>query len=340
MDQTGTTSTTSTTPAATAPVSTGTTASATTTEKRPTTFEAAFAANPVGADAAAPVTADATAPLPATPDPAPTSPQTAEGQTPPPAKAKGGPIPLERHEAVVANTRAKTKDEVLRHVVQEHGESIRLGQALRDNPAQTAVSIVDTLLSDPQHGPAFKAALAERLNGHASPTTATTLPEMDVVDAQGNPLGWSKDAAKALVAVAVQQAKQAVAQDLTPLKSDLEARQEADRAARATAHLRQQAQTGATKRFEALAKLPHFEEARAHMGDLIKGGMTAELAYAQVLATRILPAQTAKAQAALVQSAAAQSAAATTSPGQTRPTVATKVKSFEDQDWSFLNRSA
>jgi hypothetical protein len=100
------------------------------------------------ASAATEIQPEATAPAPATVEP-PAPDPSAEVEA-------AGPIPLDRHKAVLESTRKKAAEEAIAQFQQQHGEAITFATAFNADPVGTAVHLIQQLQAHPEYGQALR----------------------------------------------------------------------------------------------------------------------------------------------------------------------------------------
>lgn len=121
----------------------------------------------------APPTPEAPAPAPATEEP-PKVDATAE--------ETAGPIPFERHKAVLESTRKKAAEEAVQQFQQQYGEAIQFATAFNADPVATAVGLMDRLQTHPEYGPQLKSYAARVLSQRRQQQPpADPEPQADVV---------------------------------------------------------------------------------------------------------------------------------------------------------------
>jgi len=135
-------------------------------------------------------------PAPATPsDPGvasdPSAPVTSEPASQPtetpaaaPAAETQGPIPYDRHQRILQNTREKTANEVGQRFQQQYGAHVELGNRISADPVGTVVGLIDTLANHPEYGNAVISALARTL-GSRRGVAADAEPQADLQTPDG-----------------------------------------------------------------------------------------------------------------------------------------------------------
>lgn len=291
-------------------------ASSVTSDSRPATFQDAFRA--VGASDTPDPGYDApdpSAPAPATEEPVSTAPAEpvvdATGQ---PAK---GPIPFERHEAILANTREKTAREIVSQVEQRFGGAITLQRQMQADPAGTISQLIEEAVNHPELGQQVISTLARTLAARRKPGA-----DLTPVDTEVGPL-YTADQVKTLV-------EQTLAQRMAPIEQEREAARRHEDA------LRMKEQTAQTvrSRLAQWESQPGFSEHKAEIAakqkEFVKQGADTwtalGLAYAAVVPTKLQAKQTTQ----FVQDAVRKANASTSNPATVAPTMKPRPKSFSE----------
>ena len=157
-----------------------------------------------------------------------------------------GPIPVDRHKAILENTRARARDEAQTQLQQEYGWALQMGpqnfqavtnlaQQWANDPVAFVLGALDDLTASPEHAPLLRSHVAKLLarrpqNGNgqvpqAAPTD-TPEPEPDIeVD------GYSWYSAQKLAERDRWLSNKLLTQiraELAPLREDMTSRQERD----------------------------------------------------------------------------------------------------------------
>jgi hypothetical protein len=252
------------------PITTG--GSTSETPSRPATFAEAFAASEAAPSEVSTASDQTTDAAPAIPEP----PATGAPVDPPlPVESQAGPIPLERHKAILESTRKKAADEALATWRQSHGWAEQIPQqqfqdlmafAQRASQPQEFIrDYVGALLRDPVHAPQVRSELARFLGTRPAAAPAQHAePQADVplVDAAGTPTGQYTYSAKAMAewrAWNNAQLKAEMAQDIAPLQKAYQESQHREKVAEMT----QQATAQADSFLKTMRAKPHFTDHEA-----------------------------------------------------------------------------
>ena len=227
-------------------------------DSRPASFQEAFQA--VGAsDTPDPgdVTPDPSAPAPATVEPvsAAAEPEL-DAQNGPPAK---GPIPFDRHEAILANARDKTAREIVSQVQQRYGGGIQLQNAMQADPVGTLTQLIDEAVDHPELGQQVISALARKLGARRS-----TGPDLNPIDTEIGKV-YTAEQMDAIV-------EQKLAQRLAPIERDRETAQQE----RARQQFREQTAQTVKSRLSQWESQPGFSDHKSEIAskqaELVKMG--------------------------------------------------------------------
>jgi hypothetical protein len=260
--------------------------------------------------------------------PAPQPPDaTVQGQapeTPPeaavPAETKG-PIPFDRHEAILKNARTKTEQEVVQRFQQQYGPHVELGSRIQQDPVGTVVQLVNELSSHPQYATEVISALARTLGARRGMNTAVEeAPQADLVTTDGKTEVYSAEQQAKREAWLLQKWEKQLEERLTPLQQREQQAQERERYEVAV----KDAHTRMAKVLEPFKALPEFKEnqqaiaakTQAFMDEGHDPQTALGLAVANVLRDVVLPNRTAQSRNELVAQAVAKATGSTTVPGQ------------------------
>lgn len=308
----GTTSSTTTTGGS---AGSGEASSSVTSESRPTSFAEAFEAvgasdtpNPEGS------TPDPSAPAPATEEPVSAAADPSVDATGQPAK---GPIPFERHEAILANTREKAQREVVSQVQQKYGGGIQLQQAMQADPVGTLTQLIDEAVDHPDLGQHVISALARKLGARRNQG-----PDLNPIDTEVGPV-YTADQVKALV-------EQTIAQRVAPIEQE----REAARRDAAQRQMHEQTVQTVKSRLSQWEAQPGFSEHKAEIAakqaEFVAQGADTwtalGLAYAAVVPTKLQAKQTTQ----FVQDAVRKANASTSNPATVAPTLKPRPRSFAE----------
>lgn len=292
-----------------------TSSSSVTSESRPATFQEALQA--AGAtDTPDPGVASAaqTTPAPATTEPATDATDTPVVEEGTPAK---GPIPFDRHEAILRNARTKTVQEVVSQVESKYGGAIQLQQRMAADPAGTLAQLIDEAVAHPELGQQVISQLARTLGARRKPEA-----DLQPIDTEIGQL-FTADQVKMLV-------EQSIAQRLGPLEQEREA-------ARKQAEARREYDTTVQtvkSRLSQWEGQPGFSEHKAEIAAKQKEYVTQGadtwtalgLAYAAVVPSKLQAKQTNQ----FVQDAVRKANASTSNPATVAPTMKPRPKDFRE----------
>lgn len=282
-----------------------------------------------------------------TPDPGKAAPVTGEqppdatvqapGSETPPATAvpdAKGPIPFDRHEAILKNTRAKTEQEVGQRFQQQYGPHVELGSRIQQDPVGTVVQLVNELSSHPQYATEVISALARTLGARRGMAAAEEEPQADLVTADGQTHVYSAEQQAKREQWLQRQWMKQLDERLSPLQQREQASQERERYEYAV----KDAHTRMGKVLEPFKALPEFKENQAAIAAKTSAYMdeghdpqtALGLAVANVLRDVVLPNRTAQSRNELVAQAVAKATGSTTVPGQTPAAPAKRPQSFAE----------
>lgn len=264
------------------------------------------------------------APAPATVEPVA---QVAEA-APAPSDQKG-PIPFERHDAIVRNTREKTAREVVGQVQQHYGPAIDFQTRLQADPQGTLTQLITEAVADPNLGPMIKSHLARTLGQRK----VNEEPQPDL-DAGNGVLLYSHEQQQKREQWLRQQMAQEMNQRFAPIEQERQQREAQAAAERQT----QQTRQTVTTRLGEFKKQPGFTENEPEIQSLQKqyvdSGMdpwsALGLAYAGVLNSKVLPKVRAESQSTLVAQAVAKANASTSNPASVAPSTLPRPKSWDE----------
>lgn len=299
-------------------------------------FEGAgLTGSPDSADAA--VAPPTPAPATAAPEADPNAPAAAVV----PAPSDKGPIPFERHQAILDNARKKTLGEVASRVEQHFGPAIQLQQRLRSDPAGTLTQLFDEAMSNPDLGPTLRSHAARVLAGSRGKPAGSEEPQPDLSgqDDQGQTVRFYSAEQQAKRDVwARQQILAEVDARTAPFQKDLQTRAQREQAEQQNAAIRQ----NVTSRLTTWREQPGFTEHEAEIAEqqaaLVAQGLDTwsalGLAYTKVYQAKVLPTVRADSQTALVKEAARKAAGSTAHSGTVAPSTQARPK---DWDEAFAN---
>jgi hypothetical protein len=262
-----------------------------------------------------------------------------------------GPLPYERHKAILENTRTKARDEAQQAIQQQYGWALQVGpehfQAITNlarqwaqDPVSFVLGALDDLTGSPEYAPQLRSHVAKILatrpqNGGNGQTHAPVQeePQPDIVVD-----GYSWYSAQKLAERdrwLSNQLLTQVRQELQPLQQDMQSRQERETIQAAT----QAANTFAKDTLAQMTRLPYFAEQKAEIEKVFRSmppmpdaqvGQAIRDAYIQVLATKVLPSLSSNAKSELLSSLNQKAAASARNPSTGAVAVAARPKSFEE----------
>ena len=219
---------------------------------------------------------------------------------------------MDRHKAILENTRTKAREEAQAELQEQYGWALQVGpqnfqaittlaQQWANDPVAFVLGALDDLTGSPEHAPILRSHVAKLLakrpqgtngQGQQAAPVDTPEPEPDIVV---DGYAWFSAAKQAerdrwLANKVLSQ----VRNELAPLQEDRVARQQRDEIIQAT----QQANEFATSTLTEMHKLPYFKEQKAEIEKVFRAmppmpdqqvGQAIRDAYIQVLATKVLP---------------------------------------------------
>lgn len=257
---------------------------------------------------------------------------------------------MDRHKAILENTRTRARDEAQQAVQQQYGWALSVGpehfQAITNlarqwaqDPVSFVLGALDDLTGSPEYAPVLRSHVAKLLaskpnggNGHAQPAQAQE-PQPDIVVD-----GYSWYSAQKLAERdrwLSNQLLTQVRQELQPLQQDMQSRQERDTIIAAT----QAANEFASSTLREMTQLPYFTEQKAEIEKVFRMmppmpdhlvGQAIRDAYIKVLATKVLPSLSSNAKSELLSSLNQKAAASARNPSTGAVAVASRPKSFEE----------
>ena len=290
---------------------------------------------------------------PGAPATAATQPVSGDGSTPTPVEewdSAAGPIPVDRHKAILENTRARATQEAQTAIQQQYGWALQLGpervqalnnlgQQLATEPVGFIINALEELSANPEYAPQLRShvakVLARRPGGlqpQAAPADDAEPPPDIVVD------GYAWYSAKQLAARdqwREQRLLHSLHAELAPLREDMNARQERDQIIAAT----QAANNFATTTLAEMHKLPYFKEQKAEIEKVFRAmppmpdaqvGQAIREAYIQVLVNKVLPSLTNTAKSNLLSSLNQKAAASARNPSAGSVATNARPKTFEE----------
>ena len=319
-------------------------------ETRPTFGQALEAAeaklsSSAPSDAGAPSAPEpAAAPEPASPATVARQPEADETTAAAPsAEEETGPIPFDRHKAILQKRTDDTRNEALAAMRRDYGWAMDLGpenfaqvvqmmQSYAANPVQFIADALNDLNAHPQYAQQIRTHIARALASRGISMDDEPQPDLDL----GN--GVTLYSAKQQAARdqwAERQTLNKFRAELEPIQRDLSQRAERDRVAQIQSDANQFARDTIAK----MEKLPYFNEYRKDiettfaamppMPDQLVGQAILE-AYVDVLQKKALPNLSNSAQSALISDLNTKAAAATRPPTGGAPAQQNRPKTFEE----------
>lgn len=273
---------------------------------------------------------DSDAPSPTAPAPATVEPVAAAPEPVPAAPDAKGPIPFERHEAILANTRKRAAEEVVGQVQQHYGSAIEFQTKFRTDPTGTLTQLINEAVADPDMGPQIVAHLARTLGQRR---TQTEEPQPDLQTADGD-LVYSAGQLQKREQWLRRQMAEEVNQRLAPIEQERQAQAQQKQAEQQA----QQTRQVVSSRLGEFSKRPGFkgneqviaERQQQYVDSGLDTWSALGLAYVDVYNEKELPRVQAESQNKLVQTAFAKSQASASNPGQVAPSTLPRPKSWDD----------
>ena len=254
---------------------------------------------------------------------------------------ESGPIPLDRHTAILANAREKAKAEALAEWRQQYGwaESMPRDQvtAMSDwyqraaqDPVKFAADLVDELAADPSHAPALRSQAARLLRAARAQAETDIEPDIPVLNDQGQVVSkaFSADRVRQLIAREVEKA-------VNPLQQSQHQREQREQQETYQRQLQTFTRQESSRIRAAVEKLPHATEhwdaivakAKTYSED-IPVGEALRAAWAEVVG----PLLTARAKTEVLDTLKTKAAAAAgaVNPATAASATTTRPKSFHD----------
>jgi hypothetical protein len=283
--------------------------------------------------------------------PAPGGGSTPQSQSTEEWDPSAGPLPYDRHKAILENTRTRAREEAQHAIQQQYGWALSVGpehfqsitnlaRQWANDPVSFVLGALDDLVGSPEYAPQLRSHVAKILasrpgggTGQPRPAAQTEEPQPDIVVD-----GYSWYSAAKLAERdrwLSNQLLTQVRQELQPLREDIESRQSRDAIVAAT----QAANEFASRTLADMNKLPYFKEQKAEIERVFRSmppmpdqqvGQAIRDAYIQVLATKVLPTLNSTAKSELLSSLNQKAAASARNPGNGSVAVAARPKSFEE----------
>ena len=304
---------------------------------------ASAVADPVASPAADPSTAAAG--VSPTTDPASTSqaagdvvPVTTDPTQTTVEKPKG-PIPFDAHKTALDNARTKATQETeakygwAAKIPEQHRATVgEFYQTLDTEPVMAIEALISTAANDPKQAPKLRSLLG-RLLGNRAPIERTTetrqpvkagaLPEPDFQDEQGHTFysaGKMKELAEAIEA----RIDAKYANELRPLKTDLQTRSQRELQAKA----QRDADQWAEARYATVSQWPHFKAHEKAIADAITNDPELDVgdAYIQIVVPQLSQTE----RTSVVADLHAKANASSINPGNPASAVNGKPKTFAE----------
>lgn len=244
-----------------------------------------------------------------------------------------GPIPFERHQAILQNTRQKAAEEVVGRVQQHYGAAIEFQSRLQSDPQGTLTQLIDEVVSDPNLGPQMMSHLARTLSQRRGQKALNEEPQPDLLTTDGD-LVFSAGQYQKREAWLRQQMAEEVNQRLAPIEQERQRQAEAAALERRSQETRQTV----TTRLSEWQKRPGFRDHQqaiaVKQSEYVRAGLDTwsalGLAYADIYTERVLPKVQADSQTTLVKSAFAKAQGSTSHPGQVAPSTMPRPRSIDE----------
>lgn len=307
-------------------IATATPSAASTSSERPTTFEQGFAQQSAAESQTATTSVDTTtAPARAdatVPPVSATSPEAAA--VTPDAK---GPIPFDRHDAIVKGfhtqvDQLKAELDTLGWAKTVPQQTLKEWTGIANRISSDPVAFIQELQREIEAHPTF----GPQLRSHAARTLASgrqapQIPDVQVQDETGKPIGSLREMVTSL-------ARELVNQEVGPLKQDFDTRQQHDRQAE---HQRQVHSAVDALYDTATKELPHFKEHEADIAKAMESidgeaGTALYRAWAKV----VLPKLDAKSKAAHLETLQTRAQSGTVNPATPAAAITKRPTSFYD----------
>lgn len=232
-----------------------------------------------------------------------------------------GPIPFDRHSAILENARRKTAEEIVGRVEQQYGPAIQLQQRLQSDTLGTLTQLIDEAVSHPEIGQHVISQLARTLSARRQKTSEIAPIETEIGKV------YTAEQVEALV-------ERQMAQRFAPIEQERQER------ALEAQQMRQQQETRQTvaQNLKAYESRPGFVEHKTDIAARQKAyvaqgmNMWAALgaAYSDVLTEKVWPQQQAATTTKFVQSAVAKAQASTGNPAAVAPSTSRRPTTWEE----------
>lgn len=250
--------------------------------------------------------------------PAPTAPVAPE--TPAPVTDARGPIPFDRHEAILKNAREKANQEAAQRFQQEYGEALQELTAFRQDPGAWLSQAIAEGMANPALSPVITAAAARALaarRGQAQPTAEEPEPQADLQLPDGTPLMSAQRLAEWRT-WNDQRLMREFDQKLAPIQEReqrIKAKEQYDAAfTDAKGRMAQVLDRVKSRSHYAEHKSAIHERIKSLMDEGVSAYEAPGIAYAEIVETVVLPAKASAEKQALVQQAVERSKGSTAPP--------------------------
>ncbi len=255
-------------------------------------------------------------------------------ETAPAAETAKGPIPFDRHEKILANTRAKTTEEVTQQFQQQYGPHVELGNRFNADPVGTVVGLFRGLSQHPEHKQAVISELARMLGAQRGQQAQPDQePQADFQLPDGTPFYSAPQQAKR-EAWLRQQMEASIDQRLQPLQ----AREQQRLAVEKRDEAWKAANERMSKALEPVKQMlgddfekhkPILREKQAEfVAQGFDSGTALGYALSHVLRDVVMPSRAAQSQQQLVADAVRKSTGSTSAPGTAAAAPAGRPKDF------------
>lgn len=234
-----------------------------------------------------------------------------------PASAKG-PIPFERHAAILKNAREKAQTEIVAKVEQMFGPGIQLQQQLRANPIGTLTQLIDEAMADPNLGPQIVSHAARTLSTMRGRKAADQEPQADAEAPDGS-LYYSEGQKAKHAQWLQRQLMTEVERRIAPIEQERQQRVQQEALEGQRAAIRDTVGS----RLSAWRERPGFTEHEAAIAEAQQGyvaqGIDPWNAMAFAYTDIVVPKLRADTQTTFVKAAVAKAKASTANPATTAP---------------------
>lgn len=237
------------------------------------------------------------------------------------ATSAKGPIPLDRHEAILQNTRQKTAQEVVARVEQQFGPAIQLQQRLNSDPLGTLSQLIEEAVQHPEYGASIVSHLARTLGSRRKAAEA-----IQPIDTEIGKV-YTADQMQAVV-------DQKLAERLGPLEQERQTRVAQEMAAQERARTVETVQNRLGQWREQPGFTEHEAVIQQHQKALVAQGLdpwnALGIAYAKVVQEKVVPQLKADTTKSFVQQAAQKAAASSPDPARVAPILPGRPKSWAE----------